>query len=79
MNAIDFCFWLRGYVENGGNPVGMTTEDVDILKTHLNLVFEHEIDPLKEKEAQVLRAGPHEAHNSLELLLPYWRDSERSR
>ena len=47
MNTIDFCFWLQGYFEiNGKNDI--TQEQAEIIKKHLNLVFKHEIDPLRE-------------------------------
>ena len=49
MNSIDFCFWLQGYFEiNGESKV--SDEQAEIIKNHLNLVFKHEIDPLRESE-----------------------------
>jgi hypothetical protein len=47
MNSIDFCFWLQGYFEISGNTV-INAEQAGIIKDHLNLVFKHEIDPLRE-------------------------------
>jgi len=49
MNTIDFCFWLQGYFEISGKKE-LTQEQVEIVKNHLNLVFVHEIDPLREKQ-----------------------------
>ena len=49
MTAIDFCFWLQGYFEMSGSSE-LTKEQVKVLKNHLNLVFIHEIDPLREKQ-----------------------------
>ena len=59
MNTIDFCFWLQGYFEISGNTE-ISKEQAQIIKDHLNLVFKHEIDPLREGEtttpASVLNA-----------------------
>ena len=49
MNAIDFCYWLQGHFEL--NPdISMTPEQTKLIKNHLNLVFKHEIDPLRESQ-----------------------------
>ena len=44
MKARDFCFWLQGYFEVGGAQ-SLTSEQTDVVKRHLSLVFKHEIDP----------------------------------
>jgi len=44
MKSEQFCFWLQGYFELSKNQ-GMTPEQVQIIRNHLNLVFKHEIDP----------------------------------
>jgi len=44
MNSRDFCFWLQGYFEISGKS-DMSSEQVDMVKRHLALVFKHEIDP----------------------------------
>ncbi len=49
MNTIDFCYWLQGYFEVSGDE-RPTKEQVDTIKNHLNLVFRHEIDPLRESQ-----------------------------
>ncbi len=49
MNSIDFCFWLQGYFELNGQAK-VSDEQAEIIKNHLNLVFLHEIDPLREKQ-----------------------------
>ncbi len=65
MNTIDFCFWLQGYFEIGGNNE-ISKEQADIIKNHLALVFKHEIDPLRESQTdtpvQILNAA-HSAGN----------------
>ena len=49
MNTIDFCYWLQGYFEISGKKE-ISPEQVEIIKNHLNLVFKHEIDPLRESQ-----------------------------
>lgn len=49
MNTIDFCYWLQGYFEVSGDAE-LTKDQVEIVRNHLNLVFKHEIDPLREKQ-----------------------------
>ena len=49
MNSIDFCFWLQGYFEIA-NSDSLSNEQVATVKKHLELVFKHEIDPLRESE-----------------------------
>ena len=45
MTTRDFCYWLQGFLEiRGKDPDGMTSEQVEIVKNHLNLVFIHDID-----------------------------------
>jgi uncharacterized protein YfkK (UPF0435 family) len=46
----DFCYWLQGYFELAaaspdGARVNMSAAQVDTIRAHLNMVFEHEIDP----------------------------------
>ncbi len=49
MNTIDFCFWLQGYFELSESNA-LSDKQVQVIKSHLNLVFKHEIDPLRESE-----------------------------
>ena len=49
MNTIDFCFWLQGYFEIHGKDE-ISAKQAEIIKNHLNLVFKHEIDPLREEQ-----------------------------
>ncbi len=49
MNTIDFCFWLQGYFEINGKAE-INSEQAEVIKNHLNLVFKHEIDPLRESQ-----------------------------
>lgn len=47
MTSRDFCYWLQGYFEiQGEGPYrSLSNDQVDCIKRHLNMVFEHEIDP----------------------------------
>lgn len=51
MTSRDFCYWLQGYFEikEGENTVPsnrqLTHEQVCMIKSHLAMVFAHEIDP----------------------------------
>jgi len=49
MNSIDFCFWLQGYFEVS-DAKELTPSQTTIVKNHLNLVFRHEIDPLRDEQ-----------------------------
>lgn len=44
MTSRDFCYWLQGFFEVGGQTQ-VTDSQVTIIKNHLNMVFKHEIDP----------------------------------
>jgi len=44
MTTRDFAFWLQGFFEVS-NSETITKEQTNIIKTHLNLCFKHEIDP----------------------------------
>ncbi|MCH9735824.1 MAG: hypothetical protein K0U78_14940 [Actinomycetia bacterium] len=49
MNSIDFCFWLQGHFEISGSEQ-LTEKQVKVIKNHLNLVFKHEIDPIRDEQ-----------------------------
>lgn len=44
MTSRDFCFWLQGYFEVSGEKT-ISGDQVEIIKSHLAMVFVHEIDP----------------------------------
>jgi hypothetical protein len=50
MKSRDFAFWLRGFLEineaSDYENEGLTIEQTEIIKRHLDLVFEREIEPL---------------------------------
>lgn len=45
MKSRDFCFWLQGFFEIGKPTERLTKEQLELIRKHLYLVFEHEIDP----------------------------------
>ena len=50
MTSRDFCYWLQGFFEitenaDSNNNVEVTPQQIKIIRSHLNLVFNHEIDP----------------------------------
>lgn len=60
MKTTEFCYWLQGFFEidsvGSPNAVGLSPAQVDMIKRHLNLVFQHDIDPSygpPEKQAQL--------------------------
>ena len=62
MNTIDFCYWLQGHFElNPDKP--LTPEQTEAIKNHLNLVFKHEIDPLRESQTSTGSSILNQAHS----------------
>jgi hypothetical protein len=52
MTSRDFCYWLQGVFEVG-NPETLDHKQLQVVKAHLAMVFEHEIDPsFGDKKAQ---------------------------
>ena len=45
MTAREFCYWLQGKFELDTFAQPLTSEQVDIIRRHLALVFAHDIDP----------------------------------
>lgn len=44
MESVDFCNWLKGFLEVA-EPEQITEEQVECIKKHLAMVFIYEIDP----------------------------------
>lgn len=44
MSSRDFVYWLQGYFELC-DSAKLSEKQGELIKKHLNLVFEHEIDP----------------------------------
>lgn len=44
MKATEFCYWLQGLFELG-KPLALDAEQTALVKSHLDMVFLHEIDP----------------------------------
>ena len=55
MTSRDFAFWLQGFFEVA-DPIEITIAQTEMIKSHLALVFKHEIDPSMgdEKHQQIL-------------------------
>lgn len=47
MTSRDFCYWLQGFFEIKGPDTdeSLSHGQVEIIKSHLAMVFKHEIDP----------------------------------
>lgn len=70
MNSIDFAYWLQGFFEVSGAKE-LTEAQTTIVKNHLNLVFTHEIDPLRESQTLAkpsVLSDAHAPHNPNVLL-----------
>lgn len=65
MTSREFCYWLQGHMELGKDKT-LSEEQVSLIKTHLNIVFVHEIDPSYKDSAKL-----NEIHNPGSLKLPY--------
>lgn len=42
MNSRDFVYWLHGFFELSGSGEGLTKEQTEMVKRHLDLVFKNE-------------------------------------
>lgn len=62
MNTIDFCYWLQGHFELSDKDT-LNEKQVLAIKNHLNLVFKHEIDPLRESETSTPVSTLNSAHS----------------
>ena len=62
MNTIDFCYWLQGYFElSPGTEI--SKEQAEVIQNHLNLVFKHEIDPLRESQTTATASSLGQVHS----------------
>lgn len=66
MTSVEFCYWLQGYFEIHGKASGrragqLSAKQVENIKKHLAMVFEHEIDLSYPKNQQ---AALNKIHNS---------------
>ena len=68
MNSIDFCFWLQGYFELA-SPELLAEKQLSCVKSHLNLVFKHEIDPLRDSVSTLSPVELSNIHNGNDQLL----------
>ena len=69
MTARDFCYWLQGFFEVHGidkERIILRPEQVEVIKRHLSMVFEHDIDP-KAEPCRTLGGNPVVYPNDLEM------------
>jgi hypothetical protein len=50
MTAVNFCYWLQGLFEltpaaDSPPAVGISPQQAEVIRRHLNTVFAHDIDP----------------------------------
>ncbi len=66
MKSENFVYWLMGYFEISGTEQGLTKEQCEIVKNHLNMVFAHDIDPNlgTEKHVDKLKEIHDKHHNT---------------
>jgi len=53
MNAVNFAYWLQGYLEltsAGDKDFKLTDDQVKMIQRHLAMVFQHDIDPATEPD-----------------------------
>lgn len=67
MKAESFCYWLQGFFEMA-EPKTLSAEQVKMLRAHLHLVFQHDIDPaelahLPPEKAEAKAAELQEIHD----------------
>lgn len=55
MRPVDFIFWLQGFLELSDAKT-LSAKQLTIVRNHLNLVFEHSIDPSLGGDAEKLQA-----------------------
>lgn len=56
MTSRDFCYWAQGFFEIANPQEGLTPQQTELIKKHLNMVFFHEIDPSYSKDPKHLAA-----------------------
>jgi len=51
MKATEFCYWLQGMFELA-NPAELDANQTDLIKRHLAMAFQHDIDQRPSKAEQ---------------------------
>ena len=52
MKTAEFCYWLQGLFELG-EPESLTVKQTELIRRHLALVFQHDIDPSSSDDPEV--------------------------
>jgi hypothetical protein len=70
MTSRDFCYWLIGFFELSDKNMALTSEQAQMIKNHLKLVFLYEIDPSysDDKTVQQIFQNIHDGKKPLEGL-----------
>ncbi len=61
LSSREFAYWLQGYFELDNTPIktGLSVQQLETIRRHLAMVFEHEIDPsTPNPKLDQLHAGP---------------------
>lgn len=71
MSSKDFCYWLMGFFELQGDMESLNYTQIDAIRSHLRLVFKHEIDPsidggdpAKKEALDQIHAGQYNQHQN---------------
>lgn len=51
MTPRDFCYWLQGFIELSKGDIGITPEQVIMIKQHLDLCFKNESKSISVSES----------------------------
>jgi len=71
MRAVEFCYFLQGYMELA-NPETISEKDLEMIKGHLKLAFRDDIDPsMGTYEHQMELSAAHEGMNLQEFFEQY--------
>jgi hypothetical protein len=62
MKSRDFAYWLQGFFELSESR-NLSEKQVKMIKSHLDLVFVHEIDPQEELESGKTKVELNQIHN----------------
>lgn len=57
MQSRDFCYWLQGFFELTEDQSGITEEQTQKIKNHLDMVFAHEITPDGQLKSDIMSDG----------------------
>lgn len=78
MNTQDFCYWLQGYFELSGADGGLSKEQVEVIKEHLQLVFKKQtvkaVDETVKKVSSLPKLSEDDQKRVQDLIREYERE-----